>query len=72
LRDERGGSCQGEIDADPGRFDAQIHDDRRCDHCRQGPGERDEGLLQEHRPEGEQEMIHEVRASLMSARQQGI
>ena len=58
LRDERGGGRQAEIDADPGRIDAQIRDDRRRDHCGQGSAERDEGLLQEHRPEGEEELIH--------------
>ena len=63
LRDERGGGRQGEIDADPGGIDAQIRDDRRRDHGGQGSAERDEGLLQEHRPEGKQEMIHEAQNS---------
>ena len=58
LRDERGQGHQGEIDADPGWIEAQIRDDRRRDHCGQSPAERDEGLLKEHRPEGEQEMVH--------------
>ena len=53
-------AVKAEIHADPGRIDAQIRDDRRRDHCGQRSAERDEGLLQEHRPEGEQEMVHEV------------
>jgi hypothetical protein len=60
LGDERRGSRQGKVNADPGRIDAQIRDDRRRDHCGQGSAERDESLLQEHRPEGKQEVVHEV------------
>ena len=60
LCDERGGGRDAEVDADPRRIDAEIRDDRRRNHRGQRTAERDEGLLQEHRPEGEEEVIHEV------------
>ncbi len=55
LEDERGERREGDVDAEPCRVQPQVRDDGRRDDGRQALAERREGLLQEHRAEGEQE-----------------
>ena len=54
LPDERGDGCQSEIYPNPGRISVQFKNDQRSEHGRQHSADRAAGLLQKHRPDGDQ------------------